>query len=77
MSHLKIGLLIALPLLASVAYVGRSLVRAQLPRALPKGQCTWYVAERCAQTGWALKFDSNVDRHALNWPKKVQESELI
>jgi len=70
---LWIGVVVAL---SAGLWYGRRVARASLPRPLPKGQCTWYAAERVQDDGWTLVFDTNAGRHAKAWPQKVQNATL-
>jgi surface antigen len=45
--------------------------RSRSHTTLPRGQCTWYAAERAWDAGWGIKFDTNWGRHARHWPEKV------
>lgn len=57
--------------IAAAVWQSRATLRNLLPRPLPKGECTWYVAGRAAESGWSIHFDTNTDRHARAWWEKI------
>ena len=57
--------------IAAAVWQSRATLRNLLPRPLPKGECTWYVAARAAESGWSIHFDTNTDRHARAWWEKI------
>ncbi|MFM9874535.1 MAG: CHAP domain-containing protein [Fimbriimonadaceae bacterium] len=53
------------------------IVRYQLPRELPPGECTWYAAARAKESGWDLKFKQQFGRDARKWGELVTNGKLV
>jgi surface antigen len=52
------------------------IVRYQLPRELPVGECTWYAASRAKEAGWNLEFKQQFGRDARKWGEIISNGKL-
>jgi len=53
------------------------IVRYQVPRELPVGECTWYADNRAKEAGWDLEFRQHFGRDARKWGDMVANATLV
>jgi len=61
---------------ATLGILWFKVIRYTLPRPLPVGQCTWYAAERAAESGWKINFRQQFGRDAKNWAALVSNATI-